>query len=63
LPAQVVLGSMAQKLASWLLKDGGLSATDAVQRQLLSTSVVALPSSSMSHHLHVGTCALGEVLV
>ena len=54
---------MAQKLASWLLKDGGLSATDAVQRQLLSTSVVALPSSSMSHHLHVGTCALGEVLV
>lgn len=53
---------MAQKLASWLL-ESELSAADAVQRQLLSTSLRALPSDSCAHQLHVGTCALGEVLV
>ncbi|BDA43587.1 Nuclear pore complex protein Nup98-Nup96 [Coccomyxa sp. Obi] len=60
---KVVLGSMAQRLASWVLGDGSLSAADAVQSQLLSTSVAVLPPVNHAHQMHIGTCALGAVMV
>lgn len=63
LACQVVLGSMAQRLASWVLRDGSLTAADAVHSQLLSTSVAVLPPVNHAHQMHIGTCALGKVMV
>lgn len=63
LACQVVLGGMAQRLASWVLRDGSLLAADAVQSQLLSTSVALLPPVNHAHQMHIGACALGKVMV
>jgi hypothetical protein len=54
---------MAERLAAWLLMDGDQTAAGVCQRELIGTSVAALPASSRAHHLHVAATALGEVLV
>ncbi len=60
---QVVHGSMARQLAAWLLADGNQGAAAVAQRELVATSLTALPSASRSHHIAVAASALGEVLV
>ena len=60
---QAVYGCMAERLAAWLLADGEQTAAGVCHRELISTSVPALPATSRAHHLHVAATALAEVLV
>jgi hypothetical protein len=59
---QAVHGSMAERLAAWLLADGAQSAQEVCQRELLGTSLLALPAASRAHHISTAAAALGEVL-
>ena len=60
---QGVHASMAERLAAWLLADGAQSAEEVCQRELMGTSLLALPTASRAHHISTAAAALGEVLV